>query len=61
VPGNTRQDPECVHHWLLSPPLDGTVEGQCRRCGAKRAFDADPSSSRAYGRQSPRRQTRQAS
>jgi len=29
---------ECVHHWDLGNPLNGTVHGRCRKCGAERDF-----------------------
>jgi hypothetical protein len=50
----------CVHRWLLSPPLDGKVEGECRSCGKQRAFSSEPSRYRAYGR-GPTRTTKSAS
>jgi hypothetical protein len=28
----------CTHHWILSEPDMGSVEGVCRRCGAQRTY-----------------------
>ena len=28
----------CTHHWRLSEPDMGSVEGVCRRCGARRTY-----------------------
>ena len=30
----------CRHHWLLSAPADGWVDGQCKKCGASRRYPA---------------------
>jgi hypothetical protein len=29
---------QCTHHWLLSEPDMGSVQGTCRRCGARRTY-----------------------
>lgn len=34
--------PACVHHWVLSDPAHGAVDGRCKRCGATRAFSSTP-------------------
>ncbi|MCK9518630.1 MAG: hypothetical protein M0R74_06325 [Dehalococcoidia bacterium] len=57
-PGTTK---ECVHHWLLSPPLGGRVEGECRNCGEQRAFSSEPARYRSYGRRTSTTQTKKAS
>lgn len=28
----------CTHHWILSEPDMGSIEGVCRRCGARRTY-----------------------
>ncbi len=32
--------PACVHHWVLSDPVDGATSGRCKRCGGERTFAA---------------------
>ncbi len=29
---------DCCHHWPLSAPMAGGVNGTCRKCGAERHF-----------------------
>lgn len=29
---------ECVHHWLLEPPVKESSHGTCSGCGAEREF-----------------------
>ncbi len=33
-----RHSTPCTHHWMLSEPDMGSVEGVCRRCGAQRTY-----------------------
>jgi hypothetical protein len=30
----------CVHRWVLAQPAQGSVSGECRRCGARRTYPA---------------------
>jgi hypothetical protein len=47
---NQGHTPSCVHWWLL-PPQDGpTVQGICKKCGAKRVFSAVFDEQFRYGR-----------
>ncbi len=48
----------CAHHWVLSSPRCGTIDGTCRKCGSLRVFpaslddpnpNATPSSHRSPG------------
>ena len=32
------QTTPCIHRWLLGEPHRGTIEGTCRRCGARRTY-----------------------
>ena len=34
--------PSCIHHWVLSDPDHGLVDGRCRRCGVTRVFAGTP-------------------
>ncbi|MNC95788.1 hypothetical protein D3C83_129870 [compost metagenome] len=38
----------CVHHWLLGDPAQGTIRGQCRLCRATRTFPASPESTQRF-------------
>ena len=38
----------CVHHWVLAAPVEDTVQGCCKRCGAIRSY---PSSVEGASRQ----------
>jgi hypothetical protein len=38
----------CRHHWLLSEPRQGVVQGVCKRCGARREYPACPDWSELY-------------
>lgn len=38
----------CRHHWLLSEPRQGVVQGVCKRCGARREYPAYPEWSELY-------------
>lgn len=33
-----RQSTPCIHRWILSEPRQGSIEGTCRRCGARRTY-----------------------
>ena len=30
----------CRHHWVLSPPREGWIDGRCKKCGEKRRYPA---------------------
>lgn len=30
--------PACVHHWLLSDPVNNQIVGRCKHCGAHRVY-----------------------
>ncbi len=32
----------CVHHWVLTDPVDGVIPATCKRCGADRGFSTNP-------------------
>ena len=31
-------DTECIHHWLIEPPLGPISKGYCKICGVKKEF-----------------------
>ena len=31
--------PDCTHRWLLDPPVDMLVKGQCKCCGTQKIFN----------------------
>src|SRR5439155_17459536 len=33
-------EPVCRHHWILGAPVDGTVQGRCKKCGESRTYPA---------------------
>jgi hypothetical protein len=33
-----RESTPCIHRWLLGEPHNGSIEGICRRCGARRTY-----------------------
>lgn len=38
VEGQIRSLPECVHHWVIDPPVDPLSTGVCKNCNASRTF-----------------------
>ncbi len=36
------QRASCIHRWVLGEPQYGTVDGTCRRCGARRSYPSGP-------------------
>ena len=34
----SRQEPECSHHWVIDSAEGPTSQGRCKLCGTKRSF-----------------------
>jgi hypothetical protein len=39
---STPREPGCIHHWVLSEPHNGIIDGRCKRCGTERSYSANP-------------------
>ena len=40
--------PACIHYWVLSEPVAGTINGRCKRCGTDRVFPASPEGAQRF-------------
>lgn len=48
IEGQRQSLPECVHHWVIEPPINPQSAGVCKNCDAVRTFNNRDSDNRMW-------------